>query len=164
MSGKPTLVAPLAAAHTFNVGPDVVAPESAQRRTIFTSRCRTECHVNEAETNQMKNSMMKTQRRDFLKIGSLAAASIAIAARVGRPARAAEPHVDEKDATAQSLGYKHDATKVDKAKFAKYKAGEACANCQLYQGKPGGAWGPCPIFGGKEVSAKGWCSAYVKKA
>lgn len=111
----------------------------------------------------MKHSMMKTQRRDFLKIGSLAVASIAIAARAGRPAQAAEPHVDEKDATAQSLGYKHEATKVDKAKFAKYKAGEACANCQLYQGKPGGAWGPCPIFSGKEVSAKGWCSAYVKK-
>lgn len=112
----------------------------------------------------MKHRMMKIQRRDFLKFGAFAVASIAIAAGVGKPGQAAEPHVDEKDATAQSLGYKHDATKVDKAKFAKYKAGETCANCQLYQGKPGEAWGPCPIFTGKEVSAKGWCSAYVKKA
>jgi hypothetical protein len=72
--------------------------------------------------------------------------------------------VSESDATAQSLGYKADATKVDKARFAKYQAGQACANCQLYQGKPGDASGPCPIFGGKQVSAKGWCGAYVKKA
>lgn len=112
----------------------------------------------------MKHNMIKVQRRDFLKIGSLAIASIAIAAGVGKSVRAAEPHVDEKDAAAQSLGYKHDASKVDKAKFAKYKAGEACANCQLYQGKAGEAWGPCPIFSGRAVSAKGWCSAYVKKA
>jgi High potential iron-sulfur protein len=108
--------------------------------------------------------MMKIRRRNLLKIGSLAVAALAIAARMGKPARAAAPHVDEKDVMAQSLGYKHDATKVDKAKFANYKAGETCATCQLYQGKPEGAWGPCPIFTGKEVSAKGWCSAYVKKA
>ena len=112
----------------------------------------------------MKHNMMKINRRDFLKIGSLAVASVAIAARMGKPAQAAAPRVDEKDATAQSLGYKLDATKVDKAKFAKYQAGEACANCQFYQGKPGEAWGPCLIFTSKEVSAKGWCSAYVKKA
>jgi len=112
----------------------------------------------------MQPKMMRIERRDFLKIGSLAVASIAIAASAGKSVRAAAPHVDEKDSTAQSLGYKHDAAKVDQAKFAKYKAGETCANCQLYQGKAGEAWGPCPIFGGKEVSAKGWCSAYVKKA
>jgi hypothetical protein len=80
----------------------------------------------------MKYSMSKIQRRDVLKIGSLAVASIAIAARMGNPAQSAAPHLDEKDATAQNLGYKHDATKVDKAKFAKYKAGETCANCQFY--------------------------------
>jgi hypothetical protein len=116
------------------------------------------------EISQMKHSLVKIQRRDFLKVGSLAIASIAIATGTAKFARAAEPHVDEKDAPAQSLGYKHDATKVDKAKFVKYKIGETCANCQLYQGKAGEARGPCPIFSGKAVSAKGWCSAYVKKA
>jgi hypothetical protein len=63
-----------------------------------------------------------------------------------------------------SLGYKHDASQVDKAKFSKYAAGEHCGNCQLFQGKAGEDWGPCPIFGGKLVSVKGWCSAYTKKA
>lgn len=112
----------------------------------------------------MTYDIMRLQRRNFLKMGSLAMASIAITAGMGKSLRAATPHVDEQDPTAKSLGYRHDATKVDKTKFAKYKAGEACANCQLYQGKAGEAWGPCPIFSGKEVSAKGWCSAYVKKA
>ncbi len=107
-----------------------------------------------------RNTMMRIERREFLRIGSLAIVSIA----AGKSVRAAGPHLDEKDPTAQSLGYKHDATKVDKVKFAKYRAGETCANCQLYQGKAGEAWGACPIFSGKEVSAKGWCSAYGTKA
>ena len=111
----------------------------------------------------MKHNRINIGRRDFLKAGSLAVVSAAIASSAGN---AAEPaaKVDEKDAQAQSLGYKHDATKVDKAKFPKYVAGQACANCTLYQGKPTDAWASCPIFGNKQVAGKGWCSAYVKKA
>ena len=101
-------------------------------------------------------------RRDFLKAGSLAVVSAAITGSVGN-AVAQGARVDEKDAQAQSLGYKHDATKVDKAKFSKFQAGQACANWMLYQGKQADAWGGCPIFAGKQVAAKGWCSAYVKK-
>lgn len=41
--------------------------------------------------------------------------------------------------------------------------GQAGANCALLAGNPGDAGGARPIFGGREVSAKGWCSAYVKK-
>ncbi len=96
-------------------------------------------------------------------MGSLAIASIAISGGAAKSAMAAQPHLDEGDTTAQSLGYKHDATKADKVKFPKYKAGEACESCQLYTGKAGEAWGACPIFAGKDVNAKGWCSAYVKK-
>ena len=102
-------------------------------------------------------------RRDFLKAGSLAVASAAIAGSADNAA-AQGAKVEEKDAQAQGLGYKHDATKVDKAKFAKYQAGQTCSNCTLYQGKPADAWGACPIFAGKQVAGKGWCSAYVKKA
>ena len=110
----------------------------------------------------MKHQDISVERRDFLKIGSLAVASIALAAGAGQAA-AQGALVDEKDATAQALGYRADATKVDKAKFPKHAAGETCANCQLYQGKPGAASGPCPLFAAKTVAAKGWCSAYVKK-
>ena len=117
----------------------------------------------------MKQNRISIGRRDFLKAGSLAVVSAAIAGSVGdaaaQGAKAAQAaKVEEKDTQAQSLGYKHDATKVDKAKFAKYQAGQTCGNCTLYQGKPADAWGACPIFQGKQVSAKGWCSAYVKKA
>ena len=77
---------------------------------------------------------------------------------------AGAPMVDEKDPTAVGLGYVADATKADKAKYKQYAAGQACANCQLYQGTAGAAAGACAIYGGKQVSAKGWCSAYVKKA
>lgn len=111
----------------------------------------------------MKQTRINIHRRSFLKISSLVAAAVAMGIRTGESAAQAA-QLDEKDATAQSLGYKHDATKVDKAKFPKYAAGQTCANCQFFQGKPGDAWGPCPIFAGKNVNAKGWCSAYIKKA
>ena len=111
----------------------------------------------------MKQNRINIGRRDFLKAGSLAMVSAAIAGNAGKAAAQAA-RVDEKDAQAQSLGYKHDATKVDKAKFPKYVAVQTCANCTLYQGKPTDAWAGCPIFPGKQVAGKGWCSAYVKKA
>ena len=49
--------------------------------------------------------------------------------------RADAAKVTEADPTAQALGYKEDATKVDKAKYAKYAAGQDCGNCSFYQGK-----------------------------
>lgn len=45
---------------------------------------------------------------------------------------------------AAALGYKADASKVDKAKFPEYAAGQVCDNCALYQGKAG-----CSLFAGK---------------
>lgn len=103
---------------------------------------------------------MKTSRRTFLAAGVGLASSLALTGQ----AFAEAAKVDENDPTAQALGYKHDATLVDKAKQAKYVAGEHCGNCQLFQGKAGDEWGPCPIFAEKLVSEKGWCSAYTKKA
>lgn len=103
---------------------------------------------------------MKTSRRTFM----IATAGVASSLALSRLALADAPKVSESDPTAQALGYKADATKVDKAKYAKYAAGEDCGNCQFYQGKPGDAFAPCPMFGGKQVSGKGWCSAYNKKA
>ena len=103
---------------------------------------------------------MNPSRRTFL-ITSIGAAS---ALALSREAFADAPKVAESDPTAQALGYKQDATQVDKAKFAKYAAGEDCGNCSFYQGKPTDAWAPCPMFAGKQVAAKGWCSAYNKKA
>lgn len=76
----------------------------------------------------------------------------------------AQAMVAENDPQAVGVGYKADATKVDKAKYPKYAASQSCNNCALYQGKSGSASGPCGLFPGKQVSAKGWCSAWAKKA
>jgi hypothetical protein len=75
----------------------------------------------------------------------------------------AQNMVAETDPQAAALGYKADASKVDKAKQPKYAAGQACSNCALYQGAAGSAAGACPLFAGKQVSAKAWCTAWAKK-
>ncbi|MBW5803372.1 High potential iron-sulfur protein [Burkholderia sp. COPS] len=106
---------------------------------------------------------MKFSRRRFIAATTVLASALA----VGRRAAAADTAagaVQETDANAQALGYKTDASWVDHAKFPKFHAGEACANCQFFQGKTGAAMAPCAIFGGKQVNAKGWCGAYAKKA
>ena len=103
----------------------------------------------------MKN---QTPRRTFL----IAVAGVSSAAVLGTQAHA-QAMVAETDPQAQGVGYRADATKVDKAKFPKYAAGQLCSNCTLYQGKAADASGPCALFPGKAVAGKGWCNAYVKK-
>jgi hypothetical protein len=105
--------------------------------------------------------MNGSNRRVFMLQVAAAGGSAMLAAT----ARAQAPAmVNEKDATAVALGYTADATKVDTKKYPKYAAGQKCAACQLFTGKPGEAAGGCGIFPGKMVSANAWCSAYVKKA
>ena len=103
---------------------------------------------------------MQSSRRSFLITSIGVASTLALS----RQAFADAPKAAESDPTSQALGYKLDAAKVDKAKFAKYAAGQDCSNCSFYQGKPGDAFAPCPMFGGKQVAGKGWCSAYNKRA
>lgn len=105
---------------------------------------------------------MKTSRRTFLITSVGVASTFALGSRAAFAADA--PKVEESDPTAQALGYKDDASKVDKAKFAKYAAGQDCGNCSFYQGKATDAYAGCPMFAGKQVSSKGWCSAYNKKS
>lgn len=75
--------------------------------------------------------------------------------------------VDENDPVASSLGYKHNAAKVDTAKFAK-KAGpggdkQTCENCQFYTAKSS-EWGDCQIIRGGLVAKAGWCNSWQQKA
>ena len=97
-----------------------------------------------------------TSRRRFIAIVPLLGAAAL--------ARAQTPLVDPKDPQAVGLGYTADATKVDKAKYPKYAAGQSCSGCALYQGAAGSASGPCPLYAGKAGLAKAWGSAWVKKA
>ena len=96
---------------------------------------------------------MKTTRRQFMIMSAAGAATLALNTKVQ-----AQAMVAETDPQAAALGYKADASKVDKAKYAKYAAPQACSNCALYQGAGG-----CALFAGKQVASKGWCSAYAKK-
>lgn len=105
---------------------------------------------------------MKSNRRTFV-IQSVMSAGILATTRLAQ-AQAPAPLVQDSDPQAVALGYKSDATKADKAKYPKYAAGQQCANCALYQGKPTDAAGTCPLFAGKQVGAKAWCSAWAKKA
>jgi hypothetical protein len=99
-------------------------------------------------------------RRRFIKnsVVSLAAVPFANTLLIGTT-QAAEA-VSESDPTATALGYKMDATKASNRKDNT----AVCGNCSLYSGKPGASDGPCSVFGGKLVNAKGWCTAWVKKA
>jgi hypothetical protein len=101
-----------------------------------------------------------TTRRHI--ICAIPAAALALA--LNRKASAQPARIEESDSLAVSLGYKHDASKVDAKKFTAYVAGRDCANCQLYQGKAADAWGACAALGGKLVNGKGWCIAWAKKA
>ena len=100
-----------------------------------------------------------SNRREFVVQLGLGASAL-----VSGAVLAAVPMVAESDPNAASLGYKVDATKVDKTKFPKYATGQQCGSCALFQGKAGDAAGVCPLFAGKQVSGSGWCSAYTKKA
>jgi len=103
--------------------------------------------------------MHTRNRRTFILQVAATAGTTAVATRAAaQPAR-----IDEKDPQAVSLGYRHDTTKVDRAKFTKHDPSQKCSNCQLYQGKATDPWGGCPLFGTRQVAGPGWCSAWVKK-
>ena len=97
-------------------------------------------------------------RRIFMLQCSLASVFLADSA-LGDTAMLAET-----DAQAVALGYKADATRVDKQKYPNYAAGQHCGVCAIYQGKPADKSGVCPLYAGKQVAGAGWCSAWSKKA
>jgi len=102
-----------------------------------------------------------TTRRNLLKAGAaLAGATVLPRAMLGDELK----HVAESYPPAQALGYREDASTVDRAKYPKYAPGQACANCKQYQGDPNSQFGPCQLYPGKAVNAKGWCSGYVAKS
>jgi len=97
-------------------------------------------------------------RRVFMMQTAMASAATLLTVNVQ-----AQNMVAENDPQATALGYKSDASKIDKSKQPKYASGQACGNCALFQGASGAAAGGCPLFAGKQVSAKAWCTAYAKK-
>ena len=72
--------------------------------------------------------------------------------------------LDEADPVAKALGYVHDTTKADAAKYPTHRPDQICANCQFAQAPQSDGWLPCALFPGKSVSPKGWCVSWAKKA
>jgi hypothetical protein len=106
--------------------------------------------------------MYKYKRRILLR--SISTAAVATVAGVPLSLFGALQKLDPTDPQAVSLGYTEDTTKVDKKKFPKHDLSQRCNNCQFYvSAQESNGYAPCTIFGGKAVSAKGWCSAWVKK-
>ena len=99
-------------------------------------------------------------RRRFFQITAVGLAAAPFASALMSGVAQAVDTVKESDPTATALGYVADATKSTK----RTDKAAMCSTCSLYSGKPGAADGPCTIFQGNLVSAKGWCTAWVKKA
>ena len=108
----------------------------------------------------MTSYPLKPSRRRFITISIAGLATAPFANALLSGTAEAVDTVSESDPTATALGYKVDATKAGNRK----DKSALCSNCNLYSGKPGASDGPCSVFGGKLVSAKGWCTAWVKKA
>ena len=107
-----------------------------------------------------------SSRRRFFGYAALMAmapmaAQQALAQTKAAPAAKALPKLPLDNPQAKALAYTENAATV---KHAAYKAGSDCANCMLYKGAAGQAYGPCTLFPQHSVAAKGWCSAWAKKA
>lgn len=102
-------------------------------------------------------------RRHFIRLVACSGAALVPARAAWAQAPAATPVLDEKDPQAVALGYVADNARVNKAKFPNFQPVQVCNNCALYA-KPNAPMAPCPIFGNKQVAAKGWCSAWAKRA
>lgn len=128
---------------------------------------------------------MTCSRRSFIQKSLAALAVVPVASAIERvsgqsilKARYADAQslgaLPDNHPMASALGYVHDASKVDTAKFPK-RAGDAgqnqfCENCQLLvqsgmkvEGKEGD-WGKCALFNDGLVSHRGWCNSWVAKA
>jgi len=108
--------------------------------------------------NLLQDTDMQSSRRQFMIYSTAGLASLTVSSQ-----SQAQAMLGESEPTAVALGYYADATKVDKAKWTKYTAGQVCTNCQLYASKSADA-GTCSIFPGKLVAGPGWCNAWIKKA
>jgi hypothetical protein len=104
--------------------------------------------------------MPVVNRRYFL-IGPLTVGTIGLHAP---KARAAFKRVEEGEAKATAIGYRHDSTKVDKARYPKHDPTQKCQNCLAWAPeKPADEWGECDLMSDRMVNRNGWCSSYKKR-
>jgi hypothetical protein len=106
----------------------------------------------------------KISRRSIVKSGLIAGALLPAAGfMAGTASAAALPPLDPNDPTAKALGFVNDVSQVDSKSHPTFKAGQKCATCAQFQGKPGDATAACTIFAGKSVPQGGWCQVWAQK-
>ena len=108
----------------------------------------------------MTHESSPASRRRFFKFTAIGLAAAPFANALLSGVAQAVDTVKESDPTASALGYSADAAKSTK----RTDKAAMCSNCSLFSGKAGAADGPCAIFQGNLVNAKGWCTAWAKKA
>lgn len=119
----------------------------------------------------MSTEKTSRRRRRMLSAAALGVAAsplVALWPIVPQAAESGGEKLDENSGDASNLGYRHDATEVDVAKFSK-RAGDAgttqfCRGCQFFGGKEGDEWGSCIVFQGRLVNANGWCNSWFERA
>ncbi|MBB5014286.1 high-potential iron-sulfur protein [Rehaibacterium terrae] len=107
-------------------------------------------------------SESRNSRRTFLVRAATAAVAIPLGIRlIDRPAFAQDlPKLPLDNPQAKALNYVESTEGLTHPNF---KPGSDCANCQFWTGGDA-EWGPCTLFPGHHVAAKGWCSAWARKA
>ena len=103
--------------------------------------------------------MRQMNRRVFLLV-PVAASTIGLHAPT---VQAALRKVEETEPKATAIGYRHDSTKVDKARYPKHEISQKCQNCLAWApDKPADEWGECDLMSDRMVNRNGWCSSYKK--
>lgn len=102
-------------------------------------------------------------RRRFLIDTAVAVTALPLGAQLlGRNAWAQDlPMLPLDNAQAKALNY---VESTDGLSHPSFKPGSDCAGCQFYTNASAAEAGPCTLFPGHKVAAKGWCSAWAKRA
>jgi hypothetical protein len=119
------------------------------------------------------NNLPSKSRRGFLLTSAATLASLPVAAQLfsacnssSAPLPPGSQALKEDETTANALGYKAEAAKVDDNKFPKRKGPEGakqfCKTCSYYTPKNEG-WGECQILRAGLVAANGWCNTWNAK-
>ena len=103
-------------------------------------------------------------RRRFFGIAAMMAMAPMAAQQAFAQAKPAAPKALPKlpldNPQAKALAYTETTKGITHKAF---KPGSDCANCMLYKGAAGQAYGPCTLFPKNTVAAAGWCSAWARK-
>lgn len=103
--------------------------------------------------------MMQTRRTFIMSLGMGTTAVLAAQSMADERPTLPLTKLKEDERTARIMGYKEDATKVNVKKHPKYKPGQQCENCFLYNGKAGDKQGRCTAMY-RIVVPTGWCKVH----